>query len=74
MTLEVVEHVGDLLAFLEALARLVLPSGILLIGTLNRTLRSYLKAIVGMEYVLGWLPRARMTGASSHARGARSRP
>jgi len=56
LSLEVVEHVADLPAFLEALARLVAPGGILLIGTLNRTLRSYVKAIVGAEYVLGWLP------------------
>jgi 2-polyprenyl-6-hydroxyphenyl methylase / 3-demethylubiquinone-9 3-methyltransferase len=57
MSLEVVEHVADLPAFLEALARLVAPDGILLIGTINRTLRSYIKAIIGAEYVLGWLPR-----------------
>lgn len=56
LSLEVVEHVADLPAFLEALARLVAPGGILLIGTLNRTLRSYIKAIIGAEYVLGWLP------------------
>jgi len=57
LSLEVVEHVADLRAFLEALARLVAPGGILLIGTLNRTLRSYVKAIIGAEYVLGWLPQ-----------------
>ena len=57
LSLEVVEHVADLPAFLGALARLVSPGGTLLIGTLNRTLRSYIKAIVGAEYVLGWLPR-----------------
>ena len=57
LSLEVVEHVADLPTFLEALARLVAPRGTLLIGTLNRTLRSYMKAIVGAEYVLGWLPR-----------------
>jgi 2-polyprenyl-6-hydroxyphenyl methylase/3-demethylubiquinone-9 3-methyltransferase len=57
MSLEVVEHVADLPAFLESLARLVAPGGILLIGTINRTLRSYIKAIIGAEYVLGSLPR-----------------
>jgi 2-polyprenyl-6-hydroxyphenyl methylase / 3-demethylubiquinone-9 3-methyltransferase len=57
LSLEVVEHVADLPAFLAALARLVAPGGILLIGTINRTLSSYVKAIVGAEYVLGWLPR-----------------
>ena len=57
MSLEVVEHVADLPAFLESLARLVAPRGILLIGTINRSLPSYFKAIIGAEYVLGWLPR-----------------
>ncbi|SEC31946.1 3-demethylubiquinone-9 3-methyltransferase [Rhizobiales bacterium GAS188] len=57
MSLEVIEHVADRAAFLEALARLVAPGGILVIGTLNRTLRSFVKAIIGAEYVLRWLPR-----------------
>jgi 2-polyprenyl-6-hydroxyphenyl methylase/3-demethylubiquinone-9 3-methyltransferase len=57
LSLEVVEHVADLARFLRALARLVTPRGILVIGTLNRTLRAYAKAIIGAEYVLGWLPR-----------------
>ena len=57
MSLEVVEHVVDLPNFLKVLARLVAPGGVLVIGTLNRTLRSYVKAILGAEYVLGWLPR-----------------
>jgi 2-polyprenyl-6-hydroxyphenyl methylase / 3-demethylubiquinone-9 3-methyltransferase len=57
MSLEVVEHVADLPVFLESLARLVAPGGILLIGTINRSLRSFFKAIIGAEYVLGCLPR-----------------
>ena len=57
LSLEVVEHVANLPVFLEALARLVAPRGVLLIGTLNRTLRSYVTAIIGAEYLLGWLPR-----------------
>ncbi|HVO02153.1 MAG TPA: bifunctional 2-polyprenyl-6-hydroxyphenol methylase/3-demethylubiquinol 3-O-methyltransferase UbiG [Candidatus Cybelea sp.] len=57
LSLEVVEHVADLPAFLAALARLTRPGGILVIGTLNRTLRSYAAAIVGAEHVLRWLPR-----------------
>ena len=48
---------ANLTIFLEALARLVAPRGVLLIGTLNRTLPSYVTAIIGAEYVLGWLPR-----------------
>lgn len=57
LSLEVVEHVADLSIFLKALARLVAPGGVLVIGTLNRTVRSFVKAIIGAEYVLGWLPR-----------------
>jgi 2-polyprenyl-6-hydroxyphenyl methylase/3-demethylubiquinone-9 3-methyltransferase len=57
LSLEVVEHVADVGAFLAAIGDLVKPGGILVIGTLNRTPQSYVKAIVGAEYVLGWLPR-----------------
>jgi 2-polyprenyl-6-hydroxyphenyl methylase / 3-demethylubiquinone-9 3-methyltransferase len=57
LSLEVVEHVADLSTFLDALAALVKPGGLLVIGTLNRTSVSYVKAIIGAEYVLGWLPR-----------------
>jgi 2-polyprenyl-6-hydroxyphenyl methylase/3-demethylubiquinone-9 3-methyltransferase len=57
LSLEVVEHVADRPAFLAALVRLVAPGGILVIGTLNRTMRSFVKAIIGAEYVLRWLPR-----------------
>ncbi|MDZ4792410.1 MAG: bifunctional 2-polyprenyl-6-hydroxyphenol methylase/3-demethylubiquinol 3-O-methyltransferase UbiG [Hyphomicrobiales bacterium] len=57
LSLEVIEHVADVRQFLRALAPLVASGGVLVIGTLNRTLASYAKAIVGAEYVLGWLPR-----------------
>lgn len=57
LSLEVVEHVADVAAFLGALAALVRPGGILVIGTLNRTAKSYALAIVGAEYILGWLPK-----------------
>ncbi len=57
MSLEVVEHVASVPDFLAAIGRLVAPGGLLVIGTLNRTPVSFLKAIVGAEYVLRWLPR-----------------
>ncbi len=57
LSLEVVEHVADVANFLAAIGRLVAPGGVLVIGTLNRTPISFLKAIVGAEYVLRWLPR-----------------
>jgi 2-polyprenyl-6-hydroxyphenyl methylase/3-demethylubiquinone-9 3-methyltransferase len=54
--LEVVEHVPDVGAFLAACAGLVRPGGLLLLSTINRTLKAYALAIIGAEYVLGWLP------------------
>ena len=54
--LEVVEHVPDPAAFLESCAALVRPGGLMLLSTLNRTVKAYLLAIVGGEYVLRWLP------------------
>jgi 2-polyprenyl-6-hydroxyphenyl methylase/3-demethylubiquinone-9 3-methyltransferase len=54
--LEVVEHVPDAGAFLKASAALLRPGGLMLLSTLNRTLKAYLLAIIGGEYVLRWLP------------------
>lgn len=57
LSMEVVEHVADLPGFVRACTRLVGPGGTLAVATLNRTLRAWLFAIVGAEYVLGWLPK-----------------
>src|SRR5262245_22131348 len=54
--LEVVEHVPDVGSFLATCARLVRPGGLMLLSTINRTLKAYALAIVGAEYVLRWLP------------------
>src|SRR5215468_11024306 len=54
--LEVLEHVPDPGAFVGACANLVRPDGLMLMSTLNRTLKAYLLAIIGGEYVLRWLP------------------
>ncbi len=54
--LEVVEHVPDVRAFLATCASLVRPGGLMLLSTINRTLKAYMLAIVGAEYVLRWLP------------------
>ena len=54
--LEVVEHVPDAGSFLGTLAALVRPGGLMLLSTINRTLKAYFLAIVGAEYVLRWLP------------------
>ena len=57
LALEVVEHVADLDAFVSAAVATVKPGGVLLVSTLNRTAKAFALAIVGVEYVLGWLPR-----------------
>lgn len=56
LLLEVVEHVPDVPAFLKAVAPLVKPGGMMILSTLNRTLKAYALAIVGAEYILRWLP------------------
>ncbi|KQO72823.1 3-demethylubiquinone-9 3-methyltransferase [Methylobacterium sp. Leaf87] len=57
LAMEVVEHVVDVPAFVATACAAVKPGGLLFSATLNRTLRSYALAIVGAEYVLGWLPK-----------------
>jgi 2-polyprenyl-6-hydroxyphenyl methylase/3-demethylubiquinone-9 3-methyltransferase len=57
LCMEVVEHVADVPAFLATCAALVKPGGLLLIATINRTMKAFALAIVGAEYVLGWLPK-----------------
>jgi 2-polyprenyl-6-hydroxyphenyl methylase/3-demethylubiquinone-9 3-methyltransferase len=57
LCLEVVEHVADVPAFLEACSALVRPGGCMVLATINRTPQAFALAIVGAEYVLGWLPR-----------------
>ena len=57
LIMEVIEHVADREAFLAACGALVKPGGALAFATLNRTIKAYVLAILGAEYVLGWLPR-----------------
>ena len=57
LAMEVVEHVADVAAFVRASSQAVRPGGLLVLATINRTLRAFALAIVGAEYVLGWLPR-----------------
>jgi 2-polyprenyl-6-hydroxyphenyl methylase/3-demethylubiquinone-9 3-methyltransferase len=56
LNMEVVEHVADLKAYLMACAKLVKPSGLMFVATLNKTLKSLALAKIGAEYVLRWLP------------------
>lgn len=57
LAMEVVEHVADVGLFVRRAAEMVKPGGLMCAATLNRTKRSFALAIVGAEYVLGWLPR-----------------
>lgn len=54
--LEVVEHVPDAGAFLKLITGLARPGGMVVLSTINRTLKSYALAIVGAEYILRWVP------------------
>jgi 2-polyprenyl-6-hydroxyphenyl methylase / 3-demethylubiquinone-9 3-methyltransferase len=74
--LEVVEHVADLDGFLAAIASLVRPGGLAVLATINRTPEAFALAIIGAEYILGWLPRGthdwrRFVRPSELARGLR---
>ncbi len=53
---EVVEHVADLDFFVHRAAEMVKPGGLMIVTTINRTLKSFTLAIVGAEYILRWLP------------------
>jgi 2-polyprenyl-6-hydroxyphenyl methylase / 3-demethylubiquinone-9 3-methyltransferase len=55
--MEMLEHVPDPSAIVQACAKLVKPGGHIFFSTLNRNPKSYLFAIIGAEYVLGLLPR-----------------
>ncbi|MBS7545441.1 bifunctional 2-polyprenyl-6-hydroxyphenol methylase/3-demethylubiquinol 3-O-methyltransferase UbiG [Ancylobacter oerskovii] len=57
LAMEVVEHVADVGLFVNSAASMVKPGGLMAAATLNRTGRSFALAIVGAEYVLGWLPK-----------------
>jgi 2-polyprenyl-6-hydroxyphenyl methylase / 3-demethylubiquinone-9 3-methyltransferase len=57
LAMEVVEHVADLSLFVGRCAEMVKPGGLMVVATLNRTIKSFALAIVGAEYVLRWLPR-----------------
>ena len=56
LNLEIVEHVDNLKLFLESSSQMLNKNGIMFIATINRTFESYIKAIVGAEYILRWLP------------------
>ncbi len=57
LNMEVLEHVNDQPEFVRTCATLVREHGLMFCATLNRTIKSFLMAIIGAEYVLRWLPR-----------------
>tara|TARA_Y100000741_G_C18024018_1_gene465511 strand:- start:338 stop:676 length:339 start_codon:yes stop_codon:yes gene_type:complete len=54
--MEIVEHVENVNFFLKSCSKLLKKNGIMFVATLNKTLKSYIFAIVGAEYILRWLP------------------
>lgn len=56
LNMEVIEHVVDPGEYLRSCARLLAPGGLMIVATLNRTLKAFALAKVGAEYVLRWLP------------------
>ena len=56
LNMEIIEHVEDVDFFLKSCSKLLKKNGIMFVATLNKTLKSYLFAILGAEYVLRWLP------------------
>jgi len=56
LNMEIIEHVKDIDLFIKESSNLLKKNGLMFIATLNKTLKSYLFAIVGAEYILNWLP------------------
>ena len=56
LNMEIVEHVSDLDYFIKSCSGLLKKNGIMFIATINKTLKSYVFAIVGAEYIMRWLP------------------
>ena len=56
LNMEIVEHVDDIDFFLKSCSKLLKKNGLMFVATINKTLKSYIFAIVGAEYILRWLP------------------
>ncbi len=56
LMLEIIEHVDDINFFIKQSSKLLKKNGLMFVATLNKTLKSYVFAIVGAEYILSWLP------------------
>ena len=56
LNMEIVEHVEDINFFLKSCSKLLKKNGLMFVATINKTLKSYIFAIVGAEYIMRWLP------------------
>jgi 2-polyprenyl-6-hydroxyphenyl methylase/3-demethylubiquinone-9 3-methyltransferase len=56
LNLEIVEHVDNVNLYIKSCHKLLKKDGLMFTATLNRSLISYFKAIIGAEYILRWLP------------------
>ena len=56
LNMEIVEHVEDISLFLKSCSQFLKKEGLMFIATINKTLKSYMFAIIGAEYILRWLP------------------
>ena len=56
LNMEIIEHVEDINLFIKSCSKLLKKDGLMFVATLNKTLKSYVFAIIGAEYVLRWLP------------------
>ena len=56
LNMEIIEHVDNVEFFLKSCSNLLKKDGIMFVATLNKTLKSYIFAIIGAEYIMRWLP------------------
>ncbi|MCK5166613.1 MAG: bifunctional 2-polyprenyl-6-hydroxyphenol methylase/3-demethylubiquinol 3-O-methyltransferase UbiG [Rhodospirillaceae bacterium] len=56
LNMEIIEHVSDPEIFMAASTKLLKENGVMVLSTLNRTIKSLLLAKIGAEYILRWLP------------------
>ena len=56
LNMEIIEHVEDINFFINSCSKLLKKNGLMFVATLNKTLKSYMFAIIGAEYFLRWLP------------------
>ena len=56
LNMEILEHINDINFFIKKSSELLKKNGLMFIATINKTLKSYIFAIVGAEYILRWLP------------------